>query len=1544
MSVIGIDFGNESCFIAVARAGGIETITNEYSQRNTPSYVSFGGKNRQIGVSAKNQMITNLKNTVHNFKRLIGRKFRDTMVQEELKYLPYHLQEMSNGDIGIKVNYMDEENIFTPVQIVGMLFTKLKETAETTLKLKVNDCVISVPSYFTDTERRALLDAAQIAGLNVLKLMNETTAVALTYGIYKQDLPNTDETPRNIVFIDMGHSAVQISACAFNKGKLKMLACVSDPHVGGRNFDRLLNEHFTAEFKKKYNINVASNMKANLRLTGECEKLKKQMSANSTKLPLNIECFMEDKDVSGHYSRTEMEAQAEKMLKHIENTLKELLQQSETAPEVHEEFAAGKFTVHQTARDFNGVWTDLALEQTYNREGKTSLFKGITQLESAREKYIKALPFMTSVSESVKQMAHMTSSQSDHYEKLRKDDMEAVLQIKRTVEEKMQNPFHPSLATDKLINISTGQILAATTLVDAKRLGLKAMDAATTTNADKIVQPKMETFATHLKKIQKKIDTVKEVIREESAVTRALCFAQNLSDEARTEAFSYEWLEYPPSLFEPEKNGYSMRKGCKSTYLSTLQAEVVDSWEPLKELPPSAADAVYVVDAMAFIQRFNTLGSSTFGQLQERYREKLLNMKPRHCTEVHFVGDQYDFGLKSLKGDERQRRESNINLPEYVPADSMTIPDWKTLLSNPCNKTNMLSYLASRWSQEASWPAGFCLVLGVNAQATRVTQTEHTNVDELYCPNHEEADTRIFAHIASCDDNNVFVIQATDTDIIVLAMYHFPRLPNVVELWVEKNDLFLSIHDLVNESAKAVGKDVLALTDTLLISYILSGCDSVSYPFKRGKKRTVKVALEHVDKHPAFSNCIRHESGPSAYDQVITEARSFFCDLYGKPGYLSLDKLRVHLFASRKLDLRSLPPTEDAFHFHVLRSLCQISLYKQASLSNPVLLPPEEYGRIVDGDRLIPVMKSKPSKPSAAKLKYCKCKKKPNCLRNCPCAKAAVPCIIAYACNGDREKCGRLLTDHYDDDDDECGHYVRNFVLGREKGLFRYILKLHSLNKQDIYAVEIVGGSSRIPAVKQLVMSVFGMESSTTLNLDEAVARGCALQCAILSPTFKVREFSVTDIQPYPISLSWCTDETNHGESVVFRKFHDVPFSKSMSFYNKEILTVQAKYSDDANIPFVDTHIGNFRIINTIPKVDGMKQTLKIKVRMNIHGIFTICLARVVETSEANKDVPMEDSGQAEPNKDESPEPMEVDSEKNKEDKKAENTATVGNDKPADGDEKQKTETKEEKKPEKKYHDLPIESSLFGQLATSEINNFHEKECKMIMDDRLEKERADAKNTVEEYVYEMRNKLSEDYSEFIESSEKDTFCNKLEVTENWLYEEGEDEAKQVYLDKLAELKQHGDPVANRYKEFRERPIALENLGKALQLARKAIMEYDSGDEKYSHIDKEEMQKVVKSVSEKQDWLNSQLHALSQVEKCRNPPVLVSQILKEKELFNTTVFPVLSKPKPKPKEEPPKDEKAEQKPADQTNGDINADQENKQEQPTESKPEGKMDLD
>nr|AXU24967.1 heat shock protein 70-1 [Tytthus chinensis] len=333
MSVIGIDFGNESCYVAVARAGGIETIANDYSLRATPSCVAFSGKNRLLGVAAHNQMVTNMKNTIHGFKRLLGRMNSDTHAQSEMKSLPFNFQPLNHGQIGIKVNYMSEDHVFTPEQLAAMLFTKLKDTSEQALKTKVNDCVISVPSYFTNAERKALLDSAQIAGLNVLRLMNETTATALTYGIYKQDLPEVDDKPRNVFFVDCGHSSLQVSAVAFNKGKLKMLATASDPYLGGRDIDTILAEYFCKDFETRYKINARTNPRAYLRLRTEVEKLKKQMSANSTKLPMNIECFMEDKDVHGDMKRADMEELCAHLFKRVEQTLRKCLEESKLRPE-----------------------------------------------------------------------------------------------------------------------------------------------------------------------------------------------------------------------------------------------------------------------------------------------------------------------------------------------------------------------------------------------------------------------------------------------------------------------------------------------------------------------------------------------------------------------------------------------------------------------------------------------------------------------------------------------------------------------------------------------------------------------------------------------------------------------------------------------------------------------------------------------------------------------------------------------------------------------------------------------------------------------------------------------------------------------------------------------------------------------------------------------------------------------------------------------------------------------------------------------------------
>lgn len=333
MAAIGIDLGQQTCYVAVARQGGIETVANECSERCTPTCVSMGEKLRCVGAAAKNQLITNHQNTIWGWKKLVGKKFRDPIVQNELKHLPYEVVEGPRGSVGIKVNYLNRQQVFSPTHLTAMMLTKLKETAEIALKTKVVDCVISVPSYFSNAERHAMLDAASICGLNVMRLMNDTTATALSYGIYKQDLPAPEEKPRNVVFLDIGHSDLQLAVCAFNKGKLKILATTADSHLGGSSFDQLLANYFVEDFHKRYRIDASRNPRAYLRLLQECERLKKLMSANSQDIPINIECFMEEKDVSGMMSRDVMEKLADELFRRIEFQLRRVLVCAKARPE-----------------------------------------------------------------------------------------------------------------------------------------------------------------------------------------------------------------------------------------------------------------------------------------------------------------------------------------------------------------------------------------------------------------------------------------------------------------------------------------------------------------------------------------------------------------------------------------------------------------------------------------------------------------------------------------------------------------------------------------------------------------------------------------------------------------------------------------------------------------------------------------------------------------------------------------------------------------------------------------------------------------------------------------------------------------------------------------------------------------------------------------------------------------------------------------------------------------------------------------------------------
>nr|XP_060511801.1 heat shock 70 kDa protein 4L [Panthera onca] len=728
MSVVGIDLGFLNCYIAVARSGGIETIANEYSDRCTPACISLGSRTRAIGNAAKSQIVTNVRNTIHGFKKLHGRSFDDPIVQTERIRLPYELQKMPNGSAGVKVRYLEEERPFAIEQVTGMLLAKLKETSENALKKPVADCVISIPSFFTDAERRSVMAAAQVAGLNCLRLMNETTAVALAYGIYKQDLPPLDEKPRNVIFIDMGHSAYQVSVCAFNKGKLKVLATTFDPYLGGRNFDEALVDYFCEEFKTKYKINVKENSRALLRLYQECEKLKKLMSANASDLPLNIECFMNDLDVSSKMNRAQFEQLCASLFTRVEPPLKAVMEQA-------------------------------------------------------------------------------------------------------------------------------------------------------------------------------------------------------------------------------------------------------------------------------------------------------------------------------------------------------------------------------------------------------------------------------------------------------------------------------------------------------------------------------------------------------------------------------------------------------------------------------------------------------------------------------------------------------------------------------------------NLQREDISSIEIVGGATRIPAVKEQITKFFLKDISTTLNADEAVARGCALQCAILSPAFKVREFSITDLVPYSITLRWKTSfEDGTGECEVFCKNHPAPFSKVITFHKKEPFELEAFYTNLHEVPYPDPRIGSFTIQNVFPQSDGDSSKVKVKVRVNIHGIFSVASASVIEKQNVDGD--------------HSDAPMETE-----------------------------TSFKNESKDDVVCRN-PI--ARFPILIDG----------KMIMQDKLEKERNDAKNAVEEYVYDFRDKLGTVYEKFITQEDLNKLSTILEDTENWLYEEGEDQPKQIYVDKLQELKKYGQPIQMRYMEHEERPKALNDLGKKIQLVMKVIEAYRNKDERYDHLDPAEVEKVEKYISEAMNWLNSKMNAQNKLSLTQDPVVKVSEIVAKSKELDNFCNPIIYKPKPK----------------------------------------------
>ena len=293
--------------------------------------VGFGPKSRYLGESAKTQEISNLKNTVGSLKRLAGRSFNDPEVQIDQQYITAPLVDV-NGQVGAEVNYLGNKEKFSATQLVAMYLSKIKQTAASELKLPVSDICMSVPPWFTDVQRRALLDAAEIAGLKLLRLINDTTAAALGWGITKLDLPAPEEQPRRVAFVDIGHSSYTCSIVEFKKGELSVKATAWDRNFGGRDFDRALVDHLHKEFKGKYKVDIYTHGRAMARTLAAAEKTKKILSANQ-QAPVNIESLMNDIDASAMITRQEFEAMIEPLLARTHHPLEQALAQAKLTKE-----------------------------------------------------------------------------------------------------------------------------------------------------------------------------------------------------------------------------------------------------------------------------------------------------------------------------------------------------------------------------------------------------------------------------------------------------------------------------------------------------------------------------------------------------------------------------------------------------------------------------------------------------------------------------------------------------------------------------------------------------------------------------------------------------------------------------------------------------------------------------------------------------------------------------------------------------------------------------------------------------------------------------------------------------------------------------------------------------------------------------------------------------------------------------------------------------------------------------------------------------------
>jgi len=302
---IGIDLGTTYSCVGVWQNERVEIIANDQGNRTTPSYVAFTDSERLIGDAAKNQVSMNPENTIFDAKRLIGRKIDDAAIQADMQHWPFKVIAKDGGKPHVQVEFKGEQKTFSPEEISAMILTKMKEIAESYLGTAVTDAVITVPAYFNDGQRQATKDAGAIAGLNVLRIINEPTAAAIAYGLDKKGKGEASGE-LNILIFDLGGGTFDVSLLTIDDGIFEVKATAGDTHLGGEDFDNRIVSWCLQEFKRKYKKDPSGNNRALRRLRTACERAKRTLSASAETM-IEVDALFDGVDFATKITRAKFE-------------------------------------------------------------------------------------------------------------------------------------------------------------------------------------------------------------------------------------------------------------------------------------------------------------------------------------------------------------------------------------------------------------------------------------------------------------------------------------------------------------------------------------------------------------------------------------------------------------------------------------------------------------------------------------------------------------------------------------------------------------------------------------------------------------------------------------------------------------------------------------------------------------------------------------------------------------------------------------------------------------------------------------------------------------------------------------------------------------------------------------------------------------------------------------------------------------------------------------------------------------------------------------